>query len=380
MNENQNKYPRKEKANQFDFWSHSDIGLSAPSQKEKFDLEREAFLLSRAKKNDQPGSFHNDSDRIMFELCAEQERTHFHPHALGFNQSYQQDLYPTELDNDEDFQIFGRFLDINSGLSSSQLAHTERPSKTSRLGSLLGLLDQNLGALDLKHVPNETHPTSRSEKGRSKAENSSAVPKGLVRISTSNLFKNCLNEKSLQISHPLTLTEKQVLESFAVSDDGHGKLSTSQTADLLSKLKLTKPQGGGSLPKSGITTSSSSLETPSQSPAQRSSGGCARKRQHISQLRKDNKLSDQQKETVTYDNKQLKKVDISALFRPSAHVPSSSSSTPFPAAASPPFVSLSHSTLTHHHAHVRVNQDASFLLLSQLKLSSSDCAATIGER
>jgi hypothetical protein len=344
----------KEKAKKIDIWSSSvDIDLSIPSQKERFDLEREAFLLSRTQNNDPPGSFHNDSDRIMFELCSEQD-----PVPSSLTQSCTEDFDPSEFDNDEDLHIFGRFLETHHLPSS--LSHplcSEGISKTSRLGSLLGLCDQNFRAFDSEQLRNESDSVAEITQLTSptvpqqivKTRKSSAVPEGLVRISPTNLFKKSSpNEETARISQPHVLTEKQVLESFVVSTE-HRKISTTQPSDLFAKLGLTNHRGE----VSRTFVFHPDHKNLSQFPAERPGGGTSLQSSSRLQLGRFNKSSKGQKETMVHCNEHLKKVDISSLFRP-----------PIPP-----------SQITVHPAHVRVNQDASFRLLSQLK-PSSDFAAT----
>jgi hypothetical protein len=310
--------------NSMDRWDQSvSSGKSrAKSQKELFELEREAFHLARAKNAEKDGLFQSDSDRIMSELCREQELSNNEKKILSSGDENQrsgflsaEEVWLTQPERSDqlestDFEIFGRFLDLDSDMPivANQSVGPPGTSKTSRLGSLLGLFDAKVVSADQKLPLSSTEssegwllPTLEKLTEIPLEAGNPIQPKGLIRISTDSLFRKPVGNTQPSNTNPSERNSKEE----------------------------NQPVTGANRPASGRHQISASSKL---------------------QLQKLKKSSTGKQGSSGGEQKGMKKVDISSLFRPKDNPE-----------LFPP----------NSQQQVRVNQDASLRLLSQLKSNPS---------
>lgn len=357
----------------WDLPGSSSITLMGVSQREQFELERQALRSrpSRAASSTSHGTISEETDWILLDLANKEivvsqselvlsepnlEKVSFLPNAnLPHNQSQSNSTWFTETlgqnfddPKSDELELFGSFFVPGAQTATELVTYPVRNAKTSRLGSLLGISDSSSDKYIADVTPEEVldldavailgdllDETSDNRMDHSTQKQEFEVPqKGLVRIPMGTLFgKNSMEKTTPQSGiHPLIIPESEVMKSLIISPtfESHSNEITLipqeklANTDLLSRLVLAShhpvsqdriQHSGFSFHSTESTSSESSKNNHQKSGAKGNVNISASSRLLLQKINNKSTVKTEIKPVDELNNlNKMTKVDLSILF------------------------------------------------------------------
>jgi hypothetical protein len=351
----------------WDLPKSSSLGLVDISQREQFELERQTLRNRISSITHTTPTISQETDWVLLDLANEegtqsQSRRQAEPSVAGLlddNQTPSNTMWFAEslgqnfeAKSDElDFKLFGSFF--AQGVQTTEpVPHQARNSKTSRLGSLLGIIEPSTEKCVLDTPPEEVLDLDaaailgdlldEASDNRSQKQQQVEVPKGLVRISMGSIFSKTSVEKSTHHHHPsekevpLIIPESEVMKSLVISpaNESHSNVQASinsipqenpSNTDLLSRLVRAShhPVSHDQIQHPGFSfhskepTSSESAKVVLNHQKSGRKGNVnisASSRLQLQKITNNKSIAKTEAQPATDEPKKMTKVDLSALF------------------------------------------------------------------